>query len=113
MANTLCSGTAQKAPGDAVRLPMDFGDISQLIDGAVVTDGVLVLATNIASYTVTAPALVTAGGTVTGEAIDYPYQISAKFAGGLPGVVYDCVFAITLDDADATTISRTGPLRVV
>lgn len=87
---------------------MDWGDVPQLVDGAAVVNGVLVLATNIASFTVTA-----AGLTVTGEQEDYPYQTSAKFAGGTPGTTYSCVFTITLDDADATTYSRTGPLKVL
>lgn len=113
MSNVLTSGTVQKAAGDSVRLPMDFGDIPQLIDGAAVVDGVLVLAVNVLSYTVTAPALVLAGGTVRSAQMDYPYQTSAKFSGGVAGSTYDCVFTIVLDDADNTQYSRTGPLRVL
>lgn len=113
MPNVLTSGTSQKSAGDGVRMPMDFGDIKELVDGAEVVDGVLVLATNIAGYTVTSPALVLAGGSVTGAQLDFAYQVSARFAGGVSGVTYDCIFAITLDDTDATVISRTGPLKVV
>lgn len=108
MPNVLTSGTAQKAAGDTVRMPMDFGDTPQLCDGAAVTDDVLVLETNVADYTVTA-----AGLTVSGKQLDYAYQVSAVFAGGTAGQTYDCVFAITLDDADGTIVSRTGPLKVV
>lgn len=108
MANVLTSGAIEKAVGDAIRLPMDFGDIPQLIDGATVTDGVLFLTTAVASYTVVASGL-----TVSGARLDYPYQVSAVFAGGTAGTTYNAVFTIVLDDADGTTYSRTGPLRVV
>lgn len=108
MSNVLTSGSAQKSAGDSVRLPMDWGDVSQLIDGADVVNGVLVLTTNIASYTVTATGL-----TVSGVQLDNLYTTSAKFAGGVSGTTYSCVFGIVLDDADATTYSRTGPLKVL
>lgn len=108
MSNVLTSGTAQKAAGDAVRLPMDFGDVSALNDGAYVQDGALVMPVGIIDYDVTCTGL-----TVSDMNLDYPYQLSAKFSGGAAGTTYSAVFSITLDDDDATVISRTGPLKVL
>lgn len=97
MSMVLTSGKAEKAVGDRVRLPMDFGDVRQLIEGYTIT-----------SYTVSATGL-----TVSGTQLDYPYQVSALFSGGTSGMEYDCVFSITLNDPDATQYSRTGVLRVL
>lgn len=108
-AEDLTSGPAEKSAGDTVRLAMDFGDIPRLNRGATVTDGVLVMATNITSYDVTAAG---AGApTVSGKQLDYPYQLSALFAGGTPGT-YEVTFRITLDDADSTIIRRVAKLKV-
>lgn len=112
MSNVLTSGTAQKAAGDTVRLPMDFGDISALNDGAYVQDGALVMPVNIADYDITPP-LGPSAPTVSDVQLDYPYQMSGKFSGGVAGTTYDIVFTITLDDADGTVVSRTGPLKVL
>ena len=105
----LTSGTVQIASGDVVRLPCDFGNVRQLIVGAAVVSGVLVLATNIASYDVTCAG--TGAPTVSRKQLDYKYQVSALFAATTPGN-YNAVFTITLDDPDATKIVRTCPITV-
>lgn len=108
----LVSGVAQMVAGSVVRLPMDFGNEPRLVAGAEVVDGELVLATNIDEYTVTcadsgAPA-------VSGEQLDYPYQVSAEFSGGTARQApYNVVFTITLDDEDATVIRRVALLQVL
>jgi hypothetical protein len=90
---------------------MDFGDEPVLIAGAEVVNGVLVLAINIVSYTVTCTP--TGAPTVSGKQLDYPYQVSAVFTGGTSQqAYYDAVFTITLNDADNTVISRTGQIKV-
>lgn len=101
MPAVLTSGVAEKAAGDAVRIPMDFGNIQQLIDGALIV-----------SYDVTCS---TPGApTISSKQLDYSYQVSALFSGGTPSPTpYDIVFSITLDDGDSTTIVRTGPLRIL
>lgn len=97
MSAVLTSGVAQKAAGDTVRMPMDFGNIKQLIAG----------------YSVVGYSVVATGLTVTAPQLDYPYQLSAVFSGGVSGTKYDCVFTITLNDPDATVISRTGVLSIL
>lgn len=108
MPNVLMSGTAQKAADDTIRLPCDWGDFAPLIDGASVVDDALVMSVNIASYDVACALLV-----VSGKQLDYGYQTSAKISGGTAGTTYDIVYSIVLDDADASTFSRTGPLKVL
>lgn len=113
MPNVMVSGTAKKAAAGKERFPVDFGDapalialaLPQLVDGALpdpLTDPL------IASYTVTGGGL-----TVTSVQLDYPYQLSAVFAGGTAGTTYDAVFTITVDDADGTIITCTAPIEVV
>lgn len=109
MANVLMSGTVEKAAGDAVRLPCDFGDSPILIDGAEVTAGVLVQENLIASYDVTVSP---SGPVITNKQKDYSYQISAKIAGGTVGTTYSVTYSIVCDDPDGTTYSRTGLLKV-
>ena len=106
---SLASGTVQIAAGDSVRLPCDFGSVRQLVAGASVVNGVLVLPTNIATYTVTCPGV--GAPAVSRVQKDYPYQISALFTATTPGT-YNAVFTITLDDPDATTYVRTCPITV-
>lgn len=111
MANVLMSGTVEKSAGDAIRIPCDFGNEPRLVAGASLdADGNLVMVTNIASQDVTVSP---AGPSISGIQQDYPYQISARIAGGTSGVTYSLVYTIVLDDSDATEISRTGPLRVL
>lgn len=96
----LVSGTAQKTAGSRQRLSMDFGNIQQLIDGATIAG----------TPTVTASP---SGLTISGVQLDYSYQVSALFVGGTADVDYTVTFAITLNDADATIISRKATLSVV
>lgn len=96
----LVSGTAQKSAGSRQRMSMDFGNIQQLIDGATITGTPVVTA-------------LPSGLTISGISLDYSYQVSALFAGGTAGVDYSVTFAITLNDVDATVISRTATLSVV
>lgn len=96
MPSTLVVGKAEKAAGDKIRLPMDFGNEPLLIDGAAIV-----------TYDVTA-----AGLTVTAKQLDYDYQVSALIDGGVSGTVYDVTYSITLDDPDDTEIVRVGQLEV-
>jgi hypothetical protein len=110
MPNVMTSGTAEKSAGDRVRLPIDFGDEPLLIDGVTIVNGALTLVRNIVGFTMT-----TGGGSapsVTNVQKDYPYQISGLFSGGSPGT-YDVTCTITLNDPDATVISRIAPIRVL
>ena len=100
MAYELVSGAAEKAVGDAVRLPMDFGDIPELIAGAIVV-----------SFDVTCTGATGTPPTVSGKQLDYPYQLSALFTGGTAGN-YDATYTITLNDTDGTVIQRTALLKV-
>ena len=106
----LTSGVVEVATGDAVRLPMDFGNLRQLIAGAAVVGGVLTLQTNVASFDVTCTG--TGAPAVTRKQLDYPYQISALFTCPTPGE-YNAVYTVTLDDPDASVFTRTGVLRVL
>jgi hypothetical protein len=109
MPNVLMSGTAEKAAGDGIRIPCDFGNEPRLVQGASLDgNGNLVMSVNIVSFNVTGTGL-----TVAGLQLDYPYQLSARISGGTAGITYDLVYSITLNDVDATVISRTGPLRVL
>lgn len=96
----LVTGTAQKTSGSRQRFSMDFGNIQQLIDGATV----------VGTPTVTA---LPSGMTISGIQMDYTYQVSALFEGGTADVDYTVTFAITLNDTDATIISRKATLNVV
>lgn len=103
-------GTIEKGVAEKLRLPVDFGDVPQLIDGA--TGGApspLVMAVNIATKDVTCTG--SGAPTVSGVQLDYPYQISAVFSGGTPGS-YTATYTITLDDSDGITVVRTGIIRV-
>lgn len=108
-------GTAEKTSAERFRLPVDFGDVPQLVTGA--SGGApdpLVLATNIASKNVTCTG--TGAPAVSAIQLDYVYQVSALFVGGTvtpngsPG--YPVTYTITLDDADGTVVQRTGFLKV-
>lgn len=103
MAGELVSGVAEMVAGSSQRLPMDFGDIPQLIDGATIVSHT-VTCTPAEDNTLTPP-------TVSGIQLDYAYQVSAFFAGGDAGL-YNVEFGIVLDDADATEIVRVGQLRL-
>lgn len=96
----LVTGTAQKTVGSRQRFSMDFGNIPQLIDGATV----------VGTPTVTATPT---GLTISAIQLDYSYQVSALIAGGTADTDYTVTFAITLDDTDATIISRKATLSVV
>lgn len=103
MANDLVSGTAEMVAGSTIRMPMDFGDLRQLIDGA-----------SIVSKTVSAALAPGESGTpptVSNVQLDYSYQVSAKFSGGT-AALYNVTFTIGLDDADGSTIVRVGQLRI-
>lgn len=99
-AGSLIIGRFEKTAGDSQRMYMDFGNEPLLIDGA-----------RVASYTVTC---VDSGGpTVTGARLDYFYQLSALITGGTAReALYNVVFRIVLDDADASVISRTAGLKI-
>jgi len=97
----LTSGYVQIARGDKVRLAMDFGDIPQLIDGATIVTH------DVTCATTGAPA-------ITGENLDYPYQLSALFdATAATAGSYEILFTITLNDSNSTVIARTGGLKVL
>ncbi len=116
MPGVLTSGKVQKAAADIVRLPMDFGDIHQLVAGASLDDdGNLVMATGIATYSIDCNTDVEGADPVVVALpqLDYPYQISATFEGGTAGVTYNAFFTIVLDDADGTRIRRTGQLEIL
>lgn len=106
-------GNVNKASAEVLRLPVDFGDVPQLIAGASGgAPAALVLAVTIASFTVTCTG--TGAPTVSGQKLDYPYQLSALFSGGTPAPnsPYPVTYTITLNDADATVIVRTGTITV-
>lgn len=107
MPAVLTSGTVQVGLGDSVRLPMDFGNLRQLVAGAEVVNGVLVLATTIASFDV-----VCTGMTVSKKQLDYPYQVSAVFTALTRGK-FDAVFTVVMNDPDATQYKRTGVIEVL
>ncbi len=100
MSTILTVGTAEKAAGDRIRLPCDFGNEPLLIAGYT-----------IASYTVTCTG--TGAPTISGAQLDYAYQVSALVAAGTAGATYSLVYTITLNDPDATIIARTGSLRIL
>lgn len=108
-------GTIIKASAEKLRLPVDFGDVPQLVAGA--SGGApdpLVLATTIASYDVACTG--TGAPTVSRVQLDYPYQLSALFSGGTPTTGasqgYPATYTITLDDPDGTVVVRTGYIKV-
>lgn len=108
----LVSGVAQMVAGSSVRLPMDFGDTPQLIVGAAVTDGVLVLQNTITAFDVTCADV--GAPVITNVALDYPYVLAADFTGGTARQTpYNVTFSITLDDGNNTTIVRVAPLQVL
>lgn len=96
----LVTGTAQKTSGSRQRFSMDFGNIQQLIDGATV----------VGTPTVTASP---SGLTISAIQMDFSYQVSALISGGTADTDYTVTFAITLNDVDATIISRKATLQVV
>jgi len=108
-------GTITKTAAERLRLPVDFGDVPQLVAGA--SGGApdpLVMSVNIASYNVTCTG--TGAPTVSRQQLDYPYQLSALFSGGTPttgsSAGYPVSYTITLDDPDATVIVRQGYIKV-
>lgn len=108
----LTQGNAEKAVGDSIRCSMDFGNEPKLISLLTDANGDFnSAATAIASFDVACTGATGTPPTVSGKQQDYTYQISAKFSGGTPGQ-YNAVFTIVLNDADATTLERTGALRV-
>lgn len=107
--NVLTSGKVQVAAGSKVRLPMDFGNTPQLVAGAAVVNGALVLACAITAKTVTCTG--TGAPTISGIQLDYPYQVSAVFDCPTAGQ-FTVVFTITLNDPDGTKVSRSAPLEV-
>jgi hypothetical protein len=104
-------GSIEKAAAEVLRFPVDFGDAPQLVAGA--SGGApnpLVLSVNINSFDVTCTG--TGAPTVSGQRLDYPYQLSAVFTGGTPGGTYPATYTITLDDSDGTKIVRSGSIKV-
>ena len=108
---TTSLGTVQKTVAEIIRLPVDFGDVPQLIAGA--SGGApnpLVMAVTIQSHNVVCSG--SGAPTVSAQQLDYPYQLSALFTGGTaspsgsPG--YPVTYTITLNDPDGTVIQRTG-----
>jgi hypothetical protein len=97
MGAVLTIGVAEKAVGDKIRLPIDFGNEPLLIEGH-----------SIVTFDVTAVGL-----SVSSKQLDYAYQVSAVIDGGVAGTEYDVVYTIVLDDPDASEFSRTGVLRVI
>lgn len=97
MPSVLVIGTAQKAAGDKVRIPMDFGNEPLLLDGFTIT-----------SFSVTA-----AGLTVADAQLDYPYQLSCVVSGGSAGMNYDVIYIVTFNDPDTSVRARTGTLKVL
>lgn len=89
-----------KAPGDRVRLYMDFGDVPEILAGAAVTS--CTCAVSPSGPTVPASATVETGG----------YRVSAKISGGTDATDYVVTFVATLNNADATLISRAASLKV-
>lgn len=100
MGAVLTVGTAEKAAGDRIRLPMDFGNEPLLIQGYTIS-----------SYTVTSTG--TGAPTISGAQLDYAYQVSALVSAGTAGATYYIVYSITLNDPDATIIQRTGAIRIL
>lgn len=98
-AAVLVQGEAEKAAGDSIRIPMDFGNEPLIKAGA-----------RVAAFNVTCTGT-PSPPSVTAKQLDYYYQLSALFVGGSAGT-YSAVYQITLDDADATVIVRTGILKV-
>lgn len=99
---SLVSGKAVKAAGDTARLALDLGNVRQLVGGGLISGTPSVVVGGSGGPTV-------AAGSVR---LDYPYQVSAKFVGGAPGV-YEVTFTAALSDADSSVISRTARLEVV
>jgi hypothetical protein len=91
-------GVAEKAAGDRIRIPIDFGNEDLLIQGYT-----------IASYDVTCSDV--GAPTISGKQLDYPFQLSAVFSAGTPGT-YSVVYSIVLNDVDASAIVRTATLQV-
>lgn len=92
-------GQAEKAAGDSIRMPMDFGNEPLLIQGYSI------IAKNVVCPDAGAPS-------ITGIQLDYAYQVSALISGGTAGETYGIVFTITLNDPDNSELSRTGLLKV-
>lgn len=94
----LTQGKAEKASGDALRFPLDFGDDPLLIAG----------------FSIVAKSASTSGTgapTLSGLQLDYRYQVSVVISGGSPGT-YGISISVTLDDPDSSVISRTGILVI-
>lgn len=98
MSAALVVGVSEKAAGDTIRLPCDFGNEPLLLQGYTIT-----------SYNVTTGG--TGAPTITAKQLDYSYQVSALFAGGTAGI-YDVVYTVTLNDPDNSVLSRTGSLKI-
>ena len=112
--NVLVSGSAQKSPGDVVRMPMDFGDEPEIVAGVTLVNGGLVFEYTIVNFNVGwssdtqfAPPL-----SLSAAQLDYPYQQSVLVGGGAPGINYYLTYTKTLNDPDQTTIVRTGKLSI-
>lgn len=97
MSSVLTLGAPQKAAGDKIRIYCDFGNEPLLQQG----------------YAISAQTVTATGLTVAGVQLDYDYQVSALISGGTAGTDYNVVFTVTLDDPDATILSRTGVLQVL
>ena len=94
----LTQGKAEKASGDTLRFPLDVGDDPLLIAGFNI------VAKSVSTTGTGAPSL-------SGLQLDYRYQVSCLISGGSPGT-YGIAFSVTLDDPDASVISRTGILTI-
>ncbi len=100
MPAVLVVGVAEKASGDKIRLPMDFGNEPLLIQG----------------YRIVSFGASTSGSgapTVTGAQLDYPYQLSCLVDGGTSGSSFDIVYSVTFNDPDSSVRARTGVLKVL
>lgn len=89
--------TLSKRPTDAVRLYIDFGNMSELINGDTILTPTITVA---AGVTVASVQTETNG-----------YQISGIFSGGTQAVNYNVT--ATIVTAGGATISRQGVLQVI
>ena len=110
MPNVLMIGAAEKAAGDRVRIPCDWGNEPGVQDLLLDSNGNYDSSrTAFTSYNITC----TGAGApiVSALQLDYKYQTSALVQAGSVGT-YNLVFSVTLNDGDATVLSRTGTLEI-
>lgn len=106
----LVVGTAEKAAGDGIRIPLDWGDEPAFIDALTDANGNYDPDANvISSYDITISG--TGAPTISLKQKDYNYSTSAFVSAGSAGS-YNLVYTVTLNDADGTQLSRTGALTI-